>query len=291
MSPPLLLIGATGQIGRGILLRAHARPVVALARHVTTVASLPKTTVVPFDLTENSAIPLEIMPSSAVATTPIWLLAPHLDGLADRGVRRLVCFSTTSIFGKSGTRNRHERETVEIVLEAEQQLVEVAALRGVGLTILRPTLIYGEGQDKTIAAAARFILRFGFYPVHGDATGKRQPVHADDLAAAALSVLESDATIGRSYALGGADVLVYREMITRIFGVLDKPVRIVRTPLLPAILDVAGRVVPGSELTGDVARRMNADLDFDDGTAAREFGYAPRPFLQGGRADLVGVVL
>jgi hypothetical protein len=80
-------------------------------------------------------------------------------------------------------------------------------------------------------------------------------------------------------------------MISRIFGVLDKPVRIVRTPLLPAILDVAGRVVPGSELTGDVARRMNADLDFDDGTAAREFGYAPRPFLQGGRADLVGVVL
>ena len=291
MAESLLVIGATGQIGCHILRRADDRPIQALARHADRVRTNANTVAIEFELGESLPLTPSPGPAQAVATVPIWLLQPHLDGLADRGVRRLVCFSTTSIFGKSGTRNTHERETVERVSEAERKLTAAAELRDVGLTILRPTLIYGEGQDKTIAAAARFIRRFGFYPVHGDATGKRQPVHADDLAAAAVSVLESDATIGRSYALGGADVLIYREMISRIFGALDKPVRIVRMPMLPAILDVAGRVVPGSELTGDVARRMNADLDFDDGTAAREFGYAPRPFLQGGRADLAGVVL
>ena len=77
-------------------------------------------------------------------------------------------------------------------------------------------------------------------------------------------------------------------MIGRIFDVLDRPRRIVRTPLLPVMLDVAGAVLPGSELTGDVARRMNMDLDFDDGSAARDFCYAPRGFLSGGRADLFG---
>ena len=118
--------------------------------------------------------------------------------------------------------------------------------------------------------------------------GKRQPVHADDLAAAALLALADETTIGRTYALGGADILTYRDMVERIFETLEKPSRILRVPMLPAILDVAGRVTPGSELTGDVARRMNLDLDFDDGTAAREFGYKPRPFLQGGKADLMG---
>lgn len=61
-------------------------------------------------------------------------------------------------------------------------------------------------------------------------------------------------------------------MIARIFAVLGKTTRIVRVPLLPGLLGVAGTLIPGSELTGDVARRMNADLDFDDGAAARDFG-------------------
>ena len=288
MPEPLLLIGASGQIGWNIMGRTTNRPVQAFVRQESRVQARADTDVVRFDLSEPLPLTSSPWPAHAVATVPIWLLPPHLEDLAARGTHRLVCFSTTSVFGKSDTLNRHERETVKRVSEAERRLVDLAGLRGVGLTILRPTLIYGEGQDKTITAAARFIRRFGFYPVHGETAGKRQPVHADDLAAAALLMLENEAKIGGSYALGGAEALPYREMITRIFGAVDKPVRIVRVPMLPTVLDVAGRVVPGSELTGDVARRMNADLDFDDGKAAREFGYNPRPFLQGGRADLEG---
>ncbi len=77
-------------------------------------------------------------------------------------------------------------------------------------------------------------------------------------------------------------------MIGRIFTVLGKSPRVVPVPMLPALLGLAGTLIPGSELTGDVARRMNLDLDFDDGTAARDFGYAPRPFLQAGLTDLFG---
>ena len=230
----------------------------------------------------------EDWPAAAIATVPIWLLSPHLEGLADRGLQRLVCFSTTSLFGKSGARNMHERAVVARVLEAEQHLQTRAEARSVALTVLRPTLIYGEGQDKTIAAAARFIRRFGFYPVHGDAAGKRQPVHAGDLATTALAALDNGITIGRSYALGGGETLAYRDMVGRIFAAMGKSPRIVRVPMLPAMLGVAGALIPGSELTGDVARRMNIDLDFDDGSAARDFGYTPRPFLQAGSTDLFG---
>lgn len=288
MTAPLLVIGATGQIGRNILRRAAERPVMALARRTERVSGGPQTAVVQFDLTKSLPDTAKSWPTLAIATTPIWVLSPHLDALADRGIRRLVCFSTTSIFGKSGTRNIHERDTVRHIIDAEQGLEARADQRKVGLTILRPTLIYGAGQDKTISAASRFISRFGFYPVYGAAQGLRQPVHADDLAAAALAALDHDVTISQSYALGGAETLPYRDMIARIFATLSTPARIVRIPMLPGVLDVAGRVVPGSELTGDVARRMNMNLDFDDGTAARAFGYAPRPFLQGGRADLSG---
>lgn len=288
MVAPLLVIGATGQIGRNILRQVHDRPVVGLARHPGQVSGQNLVKTVGFHL--NQALPTlsEDWPAAAIATVPVWLLSPHFDEMADRGLQRLVCFSTTSLFGKSETRNVHERAMVARVLEAEQHLHARADARAVALTILRPTLIYGEGQDKTIAAAARFIRRFGLYPVHGKAAGKRQPVHAGDLAAAALAALDKEITVGRSYALGGGETLAYRDMVARIFTVLGKSPRIVPVPMLPALLAVAGSLIPGSELTGDVARRMNIDLDFDDGSAARDFDYTPRPFLQAGLIDLFG---
>jgi len=104
----------------------------------------------------------------------------------------------------------------------------------------------------------------------------------------ALAALDCDAVARSSYALGGGETLAYCDTIGRIFDVLGRPRRIVRVPGLPALLNVAGAVIPGSELTSDVARRMNMDLDFDDGSAARDFGYAPRAFLSGGHADLFG---
>lgn len=288
MDAPLLLIGATGQIGRNIVARAAGRPLVALARNPDRVGTIENVVAHQCELTA----PIGDIPGGptpeAIVTAPVWLLPAHLDALRDAGVRRLVCFSTTSVLGKAETGDRHERTVVDRVASAERALRDWAADTGVGLTILRPTLIYGAGQDRTVTAAARFIRRFGVYPVWGPANGLRQPVHADDLAAAALAALASPAAAGRTYALGGGETLAYREMISRIFAALGRGPRCVRVPGLPALLAFAGAVIPGSELTADVARRMNMDLDFDDGAATADFGYAPRAFLAGGRADLFG---
>ena len=285
MTGGLLVIGATGQIGQPLMHRAGDRVTLALARDPDAVSGIP---VLAFHAEDGLPVARGDWPGAAIATVPVWLLAEHAGELAARGTRRLVCFSTTSIFGKAETSNAHERAVVEKVTSAEARIRDVCEANGIVLTILRPTLIYGAGADKTITAAARFIRRFGFYPVHGAAAGKRQPVHADDLAAAALAALDCDAAAGRSYALGGGETVAYCDMIGRIFDVLGRPRRFVRVPGLPALLDIAGAVIPGSELTGDVARRMNMNLDFDDGSAARDFGYAPRAFLSGGHADPFG---
>lgn len=285
MAGSLLVLGATGQIGRNILRRTEDRSVLALARRPAEIAPAPNRTAQALELLDDVGVNC---PDQAITTLPIWLLPPLIARLSERGVRRLVCFGTTSIHGKAESRNRHEREILSRLEKAENELPGLAAGAGVALTILQPTLIYGEGQDKTVTAAAHFIQRFGFYPVYAAAAGARQPVHADDLAVGALKALAKDETAGRSYALGGGETLTYRGMIARIFAVMQKPVRIVSVPALPMLLGLAGAVLPGSELTADVARRMNADLDFDDGAAARDFGYTPRAFLSGGVHDLFG---
>lgn len=286
-SAPLLVIGATGQIGEYILARTVDRPVVALARDLAKLPDLNNLRPVVFDARSGLTDGLE-MPSQAIATIPVWLLAPLVDQLVNNGVRRLVCFSTTSVLGKANTSTASEKAVVDRVRDAEQNLGDVSDANGLALTILRPSLIYGTGRDRTVASAGRFIRRFGFYPVYGNAQGGRQPVHADDLAAAALSALDARQAHGRVYALGGGETMPYRDMVGRIFETLGRTPRLIGVPVLPQILALAGAITPGSELSADVARRMNVDLVFDDGSAAADFGYAPRAFLAGGLPDVFG---
>src|SRR5581483_4387437 len=99
--------------------------------------------------------------------------------------------------------------------------------KGIAVTILRPTLIYGVGLDKNITVLTGFIRRFGFFPVYPPAFGRRQPVHADDLAIAVLNVMDNEKTFGRAYNVSGGEVITYRSMLERIFTALGRKARII----------------------------------------------------------------
>ena len=64
-------------------------------------------------------------------------------------------------------------------------------------------MIYGQGLDRNVSRAVKFIERFGIYPATLHADGLRQLVHADDLAVAALAILEADEPIRGRYEVGG----------------------------------------------------------------------------------------
>ncbi|WP_119422716.1 NAD-dependent epimerase/dehydratase family protein [Desertibaculum subflavum] len=281
MTAPLFVLGATGQIGDrlGRRLAGAGRPALLLARRIPQAPGGFEWREA--DLGERVAFPP--LPPVGIATVPLWLLPPHLEALQAAGLRRLVAFSTTSIFGKATTRSAVERRQIDAVLAAE------AALQGasIGVTLLRPALIYGAGRDAGVTAAARFIARFGCYPLWGPAAGLRQPVHADDLAAAALAAADRPDLAGQAFNLGGGEMLGYREMIGRIFDALGRRRRLVPVPGLPWLAAAYGRFGGPATLTADAVRRMSHDLAFDDGAAGRAFGYAPRRFLASGVNDLV----
>src|SRR5215475_11899560 len=90
---------------------------------------------------------------------------------------------------------------------AEQQIAELCERHGIGWTILRPTLIYAEGRDTNITPLSRLICRFHFMPLVGGGPGLRQPVHAEDLAIAAISAASSDAAVNKFYSLPGPETV------------------------------------------------------------------------------------
>lgn len=215
-----------------------------------------------------------------VCVAPIWVLPEHFTMLEACGAGRVVALSSTSRFTKDDSSDPAERAIALRLADAEACVQAWAASRGVEWIILRPTLIYGLGRDKNIAEIARFVLRFGFFPLFGKAKGLRQPLHAQDVARACVAALGSPDAANRAYNLSGFDAIAYRDMVARIFSALGRPVRLVPVPIFAFRFAVAIiRLLPRyRHWSSAMAERMNRDLVFDHSEATHDFGFEPRPF-------------
>ncbi len=216
-----------------------------------------------------------------VCLAPVWVLPDWFDLLNAHGVKRVVVLSSTSVFAKRDSADLQEQATAGRLAQAEQQVRDWAHARGVHWVILRPTLIYGRGQDKNISEIARFIRRFGFFPVFGSARGQRQPIHAADVACACMAALQRREAANQAYNISGGETLAYSAMVARVFDALARPPRLLRVPLWAFRLALAVlRRLPRYRLwSAAMAERMGRDLVFDHADAARDLGFKPRPFL------------
>ncbi len=278
-----LVFGASGQIGEALLARLDPAEwqVYAVSR-----VARPSSSSVRWLQGEFAGI--DGLPK---AVDVLFSTGP-LDGFAQWYARgqvetpRVVAFGSTSLDTKQASGNAHERDIVARLQAAERQVFDTAIANGASATLLRPTLVYGAGRDQTLARIAAMARRMGFFVLPSGADGKRQPVHVDDLAAAALAVVDASGTQGQAYALPGGETLAYREMVARTLAALDPPARLwqVPMPLFRAMLSLARMAGAMRGLTDDAVARMREDLVFDAAPARNDFGYAPRAFMVDERA-------
>jgi nucleoside-diphosphate-sugar epimerase len=207
------------------------------------------------------------------------LVSTTADALADAPanvVRRVVAFSSTSALTKAGATDPSDRLLSETLREGEQRLRTGTWDE----TILRPTMIYFGPGDRNIERIVWQLRRLRVFPLVGTATGLRQPVHADDLADAALAALQSDSARRRTYELGGGESLTFKDMIQRVADANAVAARFVTIPLPVARASLRAlsvlprfRGIPVGSLD-----RMSKDLAFDISAAQQDIGYSPRTF-------------
>lgn len=233
------------------------------------------------DLADRWQVPPEIDAGTLIHTASLWLLPSWLEKFHARGVRRLIAFSSTSRFTKQVSASAYEREVVRKLIAAEEQVASQCERLGIAWTIFGPTLIYGGVDgDRNVADIARLIRRFGVFPLFGTASGRRQPVHARDLATACFQSLSAPASYNKAYNLSGGETLIYTDMVRRIFETLGRRPVFIRIPLavFKAAVTLARLLPRFAHLTPDMARRMQADHVFDHAEAVRDFGYSPGKF-------------
>jgi nucleoside-diphosphate-sugar epimerase len=274
---PLLVLGATSLIGRYLVadLRAQDRPFRAISRQPPGDGG-PEW--LQLDLSRDDLVGALPQADSVLSLSPIWLLPSALPALAAAGVKRIVAFSSTSRMVKASSPVASERAVAARLAEGEEHTAEFCQAHGIAWTVLRPTLIYSEGEDANVSRLAALIRRFKVLPLSGFGGGLRQPVHAADLSQGALAVLDREQTFNRTYDLPGGETLTYRVMAERVFEGLGRSPRIIPVPppLWRLGLSLMGAGLPGA--TAGMGSRMGEDLAFDPAPARRDFNWSPRPF-------------
>ncbi len=218
-----------------------------------------------------------------IHAAPLWLLPTFLANLTDQNqLKRCIAFSSTSAESKINSIDEQDRKLADKLLAAETELQRQFESR-LHYTIFRPTMIYGYGKDANISTIARFINKYGFFPVAGRANGLRQPVHVDDLVAATISVINSPQTFSKIYNLTGGETLTYKQMLVRIFKALNRHDRVIHLPVWCYRLLLK---LSNSEYSRGAADRMNKNLSYSSIDAVSDFNYQAQKFLTEPNRDL-----
>lgn len=267
----VLVIGASCQVGRFLLplLRSEGVEVHALSRQ-------PRAGGDDGVAWHRAALP-DAMPAlpaldGIVSFGPMDALAGWLAGLDARPAAGLVATSSMSVASKRDSVVDEERALVARLEAGEQALRRECDRLGMAWALIRPTLIYGAGMDRSLSPIARRATRWRVFPLPC-ATGWRQPVHAADVAEAAWRALRLPAAAGRVFELGGGERLRAGEMFARVRGSLPRAT--LGLPVCGPALALLARLLPAAR--GPVSR-LGSDLVADNAQARAVLGVEPRPF-------------
>jgi uncharacterized protein YbjT (DUF2867 family) len=110
-----------------------------------------------------------------------------------------------------------------------EQALEAAAKKSpLGLTILRPSVIFGK-DDQFINLFAKLQTVFPVIPLAGAQT-RFQPVWVHDVAQAIVHCVETTSTLGQTYDVCGPDVLTLSDLVRLAGHWVGKPRPIVSLP-------------------------------------------------------------
>jgi NADH dehydrogenase len=149
--------------------------------------------------------------------------------------------------------------------ETKRAADELFLTSGLAVTVLRPSLVYGRGSRGVFVRLATLVRRLPVVPIVGPGSMRLRPLYLPDLVGLVVAMLARPDLAGRTYDLGGPDVVTYAEFVDAICAALGKRLRRVHLPLgvsfaLAAILE---RVLANPPLTTENVRGASVEAPCD----------------------------
>lgn len=193
-----------------------------------------------------------------------------------RDCRRVLCFSTSEVFGTHTYRADEADQAVTGAVGEARWTYAVSKLAvehlahayfkefGLPTVVVRPFNVYGPGQvgEGAIHTFVKRALRHEDLEVHGDGTQIRAWCYVDDMVEGLLLCLSRPEAIGESFNLGNSRaVITIFGLVSAILRVLGSPSRVTFTRKDYADIELRVPKV-------DKARRLlgfEAKVDLDEG--------------------------
>ena len=212
-----------------------------------------------------------VMHISGIWETPALLAAIERAG----GVKHVVLVHTSGVYSK----HKMASQVYKDIETGMQPYLD----RGMNITILRPTMIFGDLRDHNISKFIRMVDRFPVMPEIDRGLAPVQPVNARDLGQAYFKACMHERLPELCYICSGERPVSIHELCSLIGEYLGKRTRFVSVPM--------GLGVAGAKLVKGLTRgrrdyvekvlRLGEDRSFSHESAARDFGYEPERFEVG----------
>ena len=153
----------------------------------------------------------------------------------------------------------------------------VAAESGIPYTIIRPCIIYGEG-DEFLNSLAALVRLFPLVPVAASGRNRLQPIHSADVAEAiALSLSRGD-LMGKTVEIGGPEQLSYNDIVRVVARAMGKRRGRIHIPLwlMGANVAVMQRVMRRPPITTEMLKMLRVRNVAELGAVEENFGFTPR---------------
>ena len=160
---------------------------------------------------------------------------------------------------------------------------------GVAYTILRPSVIFGPGDEFMTALAG--LVRMGpVVPVIGSGRNRMQPIAVEDVARCVVDSVGNSLVKGKALELGGAQRLSYNDLLDEVALAMGKRIRRVHIPTLVAwpMIAVMQSLMPRVPVTTGQLRMLGIRNVAEGRDIEESFGFTPKALR--GNIDYVNTV-
>jgi uncharacterized protein YbjT (DUF2867 family) len=157
---------------------------------------------------------------------------------------------------------------------------------GIPYCILRPSLIFGDGDGFVTQMIETMRSAPLFRPVPGDGKPKFRPIFVDDVTACFVRALAAEAATNQTIELGGADELTLNDVLAEIAQCagVRKPAVHIPMPLMVAGAAMMQALLKNPPVTKDQLRMLREGSTCDIEPMVRILGVKPRGFKGCGRS-------
>lgn len=283
MNASAIVFGGTGFLGRAVAgaLAADGWHVRVAARHPAPPGGSGSLTPCTVDVRDEDAVAAAIEGTDAVINA-VSLYVEHggldFEAIHVHGAERIARLSAAAGVGRlihvSGIGVDPASRSPYVRARARGEAAVRAAFADA--TIVRPSVIFGA-RDHFLSTLDK-VTRLPVIPLFGDGGMRLQPVHVEDVAAAIGTLLESSASVGTLFELGGSEVLRYSDILRAVLHQRGR-----RCLLLPVPFGIwrgiarVGSLLPDPPITMDQLVLLSTDNIVGAGASTfTHLGIAPR---------------